>query len=292
MSKRVNDNSIFVRAVVVLAACLLLLRTIPALAQDLGKLPYVPTPQTVVDEMLKMADVKASDYVVDLGSGDGRIIITAAKTFKAKGLGVDIDPKLVDLSNKNAKSEGVADSAEFVERDMFKTDISKASVLTLYVLPEFMQKLRSKVQTELKPGARVVAHDYHMGDWYPDRIVTLTVPEKKEANGTDKAYLYLWIVPTSVQGTWNVEFEPAGKVDPLILAFNQSYQMVTAAVVGPGTPKVEQPKLAGDQVSFVLTLRSTSYQFTGKVSGDKIEGKAIAAGEKNALPWRASKTAP
>src|SRR5215212_12250446 len=114
-----------------------------ALAQELVKLPYVPTPQVVVDEMLKMAQVKANDFVIDLGSGDGRIIITAAKAVKAKGLGVDIDTKLVELSNTNAKSEGVSDRAEFAERDMFKTDISKASVLTLYVLPEFMQKLRS-----------------------------------------------------------------------------------------------------------------------------------------------------
>jgi hypothetical protein len=261
----------------------------PAVGQDVGKLPYVPTPQVVVDEMLKMADVKANDYVIDLGSGDGRIIITAAKNYKAKGLGVDIDGKLVNLSNKNAKSEGVADRAEFAERDMFKTDISKASVLTLYVLPDFMQKLRTKIQTELKPGTRVVAHDYHMGDWYPDRIVTLTVPEKKEANGTDKAYLYLWIIPTSVQGTWNMEFEPAGKVDPMILAFNQKYQIVNAAVAGPGTPKIEDAKLKGDEVSFAFTLRATKYQFTGKVSANKIEGKALADGAKDALPWRATK---
>lgn len=272
-------------------AALLLASTIKsvALAQELGKLPYVPTPQVVVDEMLKMAEVKANDFVIDLGSGDGRIIITAAKALKARGLGVDIDTKLVDLSNKNAKSAGVSDRAEFAERDMFKTDISKASVLTLYVLPEFMQKLRSKVQKELKPGSRVVAHDYHMGDWYPDRMTTLTVPEKMEANGTDKAHIYLWIVPATVQGTWNVEFEPAGKVDPLIFAFNQNYQMISAAAVGPGQPKIADSKLAGDEVSFTLTMRSTPYQFTGKVAGNKLEGKALAAGAKEAILWRATK---
>lgn len=261
----------------------------PGLAQDLGKLPYVPTPQKVVDEMLKLGDVKASDYVIDLGSGDGRIVISAAKALKARGLGVDIDPKLVELSKQNAKSEGVADRAEFIERDMFKTDISKASVLMLYVLPEFMQRLRSKVQAELKPGTRVVAHDYHMGDWYPDRIIELTVPEKIEANGTDKAYLYLWIVPTVVQGTWNVQFEPAGKVDPLILAFNQNYQMISGAVVGPGQPKVEDSKLNGDEITFTLTMRATAYQFTGKISGNTMEGKALAAGAKEATTWRATK---
>lgn len=261
----------------------------PARAQELGKLPYVPTPQKVVDEMLKLGEVKASDYVIDLGSGDGRIIISAAKALKAKGLGVDIDSKLVELSNKNAKSEGVADRAEFIERDMFKTDISKASVLMLYVLPEFMQKLRSKIQTELKPGTRVVAHDYHMGDWYPDRIVELTVPEKIEANGTDKAYLYLWVVPTLVQGTWSVQFEPAGKVDPLIFAFNQNYQTINGAAAGPGQPKLDDSKLNGDEISFTLTMRGTPYQFTGKVTGNTIEGKALAAGAKEPTPWKATK---
>ncbi|MBM4261551.1 MAG: methyltransferase domain-containing protein [Deltaproteobacteria bacterium] len=262
---------------------------VPVAAQELVKLPYVPTPQKVVDEMIKLGEVKATDYVIDLGSGDGRIIITAAKTAKARGLGVDIDSKLVELSNSNAKSAGVADRAEFVERDMFKTDISKASVLMLYVLPEFMQRLRSKVQNELKPGTRVVAHDYHMGDWYPDRIVELTVPEKIEANGTDKAYLYLWVVPTMVQGSWNVQFEPAGKVDPLIFAFNQNYQMISGAVVGPGQPKIEDSKLNGDEISFTLTMRSTPYQFTGKIMGNTIEGKALAAGAKEAMPWKATK---
>ena len=273
-----------------MSAWLLTAALTPASAQELGKLPYVPTPQVVVDEMLKMAEVKANDFVIDLGSGDGRIIITAAKALKAKGLGVDIDAKLVALSNKNAQSAGVADRAEFAERDMFKTDISKASVLTLYVLPDFMQKLRAKIQSELKPGTRVVAHDYHLGDWYPDRTVTLTVPEKIEANGTDKAYIYLWIVPTKVQGSWNLDFEPAGKVDPLIVAFNQNYQMISAATVGPGQPTIADAKLKGDEISFALTMRSIQYQFTGKVDGNKIEGKALAAGAKDAIPWRATKS--
>jgi hypothetical protein len=290
MSKKILRRLPLLQLLCGISAWLLTAALAPASAQELGKLPYVPTPQVVVDEMLKMAEVKANDFVIDLGSGDGRIIITAAKALKAKGLGVDIDTKLVALSNKNAQSAGVADRAEFAERDMFKTDISKASVLTLYVLPEFMQKLRAKVQSELKPGTRVVAHDYHMGDWYPDRSVTLTVPEKIEANGTDKAYIYLWIVPTKVQGSWNLDFEPAGKVDPLIVAFNQNYQMISAATVGPGQPTIADAKLKGDEVSFNLTMRSIQYQFTGKVDGNKIEGKALAAGSKDAIPWRATKT--
>ena len=154
-------------------------------AQELSKLPYVPTPQIVVDEMLKLAEVTANDFVVDLGSGDGRMIISAAKTFKANGLGVDIDPNLVQRSNQDAKSQGLDDRVKFIEQDMFKADLSKATVVTLYVLPDFMEKLRPKLLSEMKPGARIVAHDYYMSEWYPDRQATLTVPEKVKANCTD-----------------------------------------------------------------------------------------------------------
>ena len=136
-------------------------------AQELSKLPYVPTPQVVVDEMLKLAKVAAGDHVIDLGSGDGRMIITAARNFKASGLGVDIDAKLVDLANKQAKAGGIADRVRFVEQDMFKADIGPATVVTLYVMPDFMEKLRPKLLSELKPGARIVAHDYYMNGWYP-----------------------------------------------------------------------------------------------------------------------------
>src|SRR5687767_7381342 len=132
-----------------LAIALLLLSPTGALAQELSKLPYVPTPQIVVDEMLKLANVTAKDFVVDLGSGDGRMIITAARNFKANGLGVDIDSKLVELSNKQAKADGVDDRARFIEQDMFKADIGKATVVTLYVMPDFMEKLRPKLLSEL-----------------------------------------------------------------------------------------------------------------------------------------------
>src|SRR5262245_21578621 len=196
-------------------------------AQELSKLPYVPTPQIVVDEMLKMAGVTAKDFVIDLGSGDGRMIISAARAFKATGVGVDIDAKLVDLSNKQAKADGVGDLAKFIEQDMFKADISKATVVTLYVLPDFMEKLRPKLVAELKPGTRIVAHDYYMSEWYPDRQQMLTVPEKVKANGTDKAYLYLWIVPSIVAGNWLMDFNVVdNRRLPVALTIEQRYQML------------------------------------------------------------------
>lgn len=263
-------------------------------AQELSKLPYVPTPQIVVDEMLKLADVTAKDFVVDLGSGDGRIILTAAKTFKASGLGVDIDTKLVELSNKEAKSQGLDDRAKFIEQDMFKADLSKATVVTLYVLPDFMEKLRPKLSKELKPGARIVAHDYYMSEWYPDRRLELTVPEKVKANGTDKAYLYLWIVPALVSGHWRMDVDRSeGKLPLIFISFNQRYQMINAAAESAlGTLSVENPTLKGDEVNFSLTLGTTRYRFTGKVQGDTMKGSAISAAGGNPIPWGASKLPP
>lgn len=274
-------------------ACSLLVALAPAVtAQELSKLPYVPTPQVVVDEMLKLAGVTADDFVIDLGSGDGRIVITAAKQFKAKGLGVDIDGKLVALSNRNARAEKVEDRAEFVERDMFKTDIGKASVLTLYVLPDFMQKLRSKVLAELKPGTRVVAHDYPIDDWHPDRVVTLTVPEKMEANGTDKAYLYLWIVPAGVGGTWRVDFDAEKRSEEIIVTFSQRFQEIDAAAERMRRPlPIQNPTLTGAMVKFSIALGTTQYQFSGRVDGDGIEGTATTSSGKGLLKWRGTRVA-
>jgi 16S rRNA G966 N2-methylase RsmD len=262
-------------------------------AQELSKLPYVPTPQIVVDEMLNMANVTAKDFVVDLGSGDGRVIITAARNFKASGLGVDIDAKLVELANQQAKTAGVADRARFLEQDMFKTDLSRATVVTLYVMPDFMEKLRPKLISELKPGARIVAHDYYMSQWYPDRQFSLTVPEKVKANGTDKAYLYLWIVPSVVGGNWRLEFDAGGRQRQLIvLALAQQYQMIDASaenIVGP--MKIENTLLRGNEISFDLMIGASPYRFTGRVNDNKMEGTAVTPGSQQPIAWRAAKVA-
>ena len=260
-------------------------------SQELSKLPYVPTPQIVIDEMLKLAKVTAKDFVVDLGSGDGRVIISAAKTYKANGLGVDIDPKLVELSNQAARDQGVAESAKFFEQDMFKADLSKATVVTLYVLPDFMEELRPKLLAEMKPGARIVAHDYAMGEWAPDQQLELTVPEKKAANGTDKAYLYLWVVPSVISGHWCMNFHP-GMAQPqwIVLSFNQRYQMLSAAaktIRGPLT--IASPTLKGDAIDFFVTIGTSHYRFSGRVLADKLEGVAVSANAPKPIPWRANK---
>jgi SAM-dependent methyltransferase len=152
--------------------------------------PYVPTPQTVVDAMLSLAAVTKDDVVYDLGCGDGRIVITAAKKHGARGVGIDIDPDRIKEANANAKLAGVSDRVKFIEQDLFKTDFKEASVVTLYLLPDINLKLRPKLLSELKPGTRVVSHAFDMGDWKPDKTETVdgdrrvffwTIPEKKTA---------------------------------------------------------------------------------------------------------------
>lgn len=146
--------------------------------------PYVPTPQIVVEEMLKLAEVKAGDIVYDLGCGDGRIIITAAKKYGAKGIGVDLNPLRIEEANENARKAKVEDKVTFVEGDLFNFDFSKADVLTLYLLPEVNLKIKPKILAEMKPGSRVVSHAFSMGDWEPDNQITV-----------DEKTVYLWIIP-------------------------------------------------------------------------------------------------
>ena len=152
--------------------------------QNPKDVPYVPTPQPVVDKMLELAAITKNDVVYDLGSGDGRIVITAAKKYGVRGVGVDIDPERVKEANANAVLAGVADRVKFIEQDLFKTDLKEASVVTLYLLPEVNLRLRPKLWSELKPGTRVVSHAFDMGDWEPE--------QKVEVEGKT---IYYWVIP-------------------------------------------------------------------------------------------------
>jgi tRNA A58 N-methylase Trm61 len=150
--------------------------------------PYVPTPHNVVAKMLEMANVKRNDIVYDLGSGDGRIVITAAQKYGASGVGYDIDPKRIKEANENARTAGVTDRVRFEQQDLFKADLSQATVVTLYLLPEVNLKLRPKLLKELKPGTRIVSHNYHFGDWEPIKTETLKSP-------TMEHLVFYWVVP-------------------------------------------------------------------------------------------------
>lgn len=153
-----------------------------------GEVPYVPTPMEVVEEMLKLANVKPGDFVIDLGCGDGRIVVMAAEKFGARGMGYDINPERIKDSNENAQKAKVTDKVKFVEKNLFDADIAQATVVTLYLLPDVNMRLRPKLLKELKPGTRIVSHSFDMGDWKPDK--------KVDVNGRT---LYLWIVPKNGQ---------------------------------------------------------------------------------------------
>ncbi|WP_026099001.1 SAM-dependent methyltransferase [Kamptonema formosum] len=159
--------------------------------EGFSDVPYVPTPDAVVEEMLKLAEVTGDDVLYDLGSGDGRIVITAAQKFGTRGVGIEINPRLVQQSRENAQTAGVADRVKFSQQNLFEADLSEATVVTLYLLPEVNLKLRPKLLKQLKPGTRIVSHNYGMGDWKPERAVMLREPAKQH-------YLFYWVVPETV----------------------------------------------------------------------------------------------
>ena len=187
-------------------------------AQPTEEVPFITSPDNVTLEMLNAAGVKRGDHVIDLGSGDGRIVILAARRFEATGLGVEIDPRLVEISKTNARNAGVTDKAEFREQDLFKTDLAAATVITMYLLPEVNLQLRPSLLA-LKPGTRIVSHDWDMGDWKPDRTTVVPVPNK--AVGLEKSSkVHLWTVPARVDGLWCA----AGLLRGASIALTQKYQ--------------------------------------------------------------------
>jgi hypothetical protein len=279
----------------ILAAALLLLAP-AAMAQDgRGDVVYVPTPQVVVDEMLRMAKVGAKDFVIDLGSGDGRIIITAAKRLGARGFGVDLDTYLLKMANNNAKQEGVADRARFIEQNLFETDLSQATVITSYLLPEMNERLRPKLLA-LKPGTRVVAHDYAMGEWDPDDDMTVLVPEKTVGD-PGRSYIFFWIVPARVAGRWESQLMAGGKPVSWQFSFEQNFQLVSGtARAGEREVKLPQFRMVGEQLTFRLEVpaagKPVTYLFRGWVKGDAIEG-TVTVGDgsgQRVMPWRAKQT--
>jgi len=268
-----------------------------ALAQEgAGDVVYVPTPQIVVDEMLRMAKVGPNDYVIDLGSGDGRIVITAAKKHGARGFGVDLDRYLLKLANDTARKEGVSDRARFIEQNLFETDLSPATVITSYLLPEMNLKLRPKL-LNLKPGTRVVAHDYAMGEWTPDDEKTLIVPEKTVGD-PGKSYIFFWVVPARLAGTWESRLPVGARAVPYRFSFEQDFQVVHGTVrVDDREARLPQFRLNGDELTFSFSASvggtMVSHRFRGRVKGDAIEG-TVTIGEgsgQRIMPWRAKQTA-
>ncbi len=171
--------------------------------------PYVPSPQSVVSDMLRYADVRAGDFLIDLGSGDGRIVLTAAKVFGARGFGVEIKEDLVKRANEAARQEGVGDRVKFLKQDLFKTDISQATVVTMYLLPDTVNLLKDKFLSELRPGTRIVSHDYPLTGWIPEKYVQMDLEDKVQISGVTTTLIYLYVVPAKVEGRWKAQMPPA-----------------------------------------------------------------------------------
>ena len=241
---------------------------------------YVPTPEEVVMEMLKMARVTSSDVVYDLGCGDGRIVITAAKVFGARGVGVDIDPVRIKESNENALKAGVTDRVKFVEGDLFKIDLSEASVVTLYLLEGLNLQLRPKLFRELKPGARIVSHEFGMDDWKPDNagvVRDMKLYYNPKAPHVKDTPYYYWVIPANVSGTWHWSLSGATSQQVHTLRLDQKFQEVSGEInlAGRKAP-ISDARLVGDQLSFTFTddkgRQKIVMTFNGRITGDAISG--------------------
>lgn len=252
--------------------------------------PYVPTPADVVERMLKLAAVGPRDYLIDIGSGDGRIVLTAVSRFGARGHGIEIDPRLIERSQAAAKKMGISDRARFLTQDLFESDFSKATVISVYLLPKVMQLLTPRLAA-LKPGTRIVSHDYAMlADWTPDLALRMFVPDKPV--GRDKhSTLMMWTVPAKVAGVWSFELPRAqggGKVE---LSVSQSYQVLKATATLDGQPvEVLGPRVDGERFRFTLEPSGKSerqrHEFDGLVKADTVTGTALYHGQTSARAAR------
>lgn len=252
------SNARFIQRIGTILTVLLFLLTIQPQAQNLD-VPYVPTPNDVLEQLLDLADVGPGDYVIDLGSGDGRIVIAAAKRG-AVGHGVDLDPQRIKEARANAEEEGVSDRVVFIQGDIFETDFSDASVVTLYLLTSVNAKLRPSLIENLKPGTRVVSHSFDMGDWKPDDSVRFANRD-----------LYSWIIPADVGENW--QWETNG--EQFSMAAKQEFQEVNVVVnIGGRRLTTEESTLSGERLNIIVHDEENNirYIYSGLVNDESIDG--------------------
>lgn len=249
--------------------------------------PFGPTGGTIVDTMLRMANVTPRDFVIDLGSGDGRINIAAALDYGARGIGYELDPALVRDSTALAGLSGAADKVRFVEQDLFTADLSRATVVTLYLGPMVTPRVQPKLLAELQPGTRVVSNNFRMGDWKPDATITLRV---------DASTVYFWWVPARVAGVWRGSLDaPEGRKIDYRLDLRQTYQEVDGEVAVEGARVlVRDFRIEGARVRFLLQEQRgnafTFRRFLGVAKGDLIEGHFIREQPPSVVPFRMTRT--
>lgn len=252
-----------VTSVQAIVFCGLVFACLPeATAQDLD-VPYVPTPQNVVERMLDVTDVQPSDYVIDLGSGDGRIVIAAAKRG-ASGHGIDLDPQRISEARENAASAGVTDQIMFMEQDIFETDFSEASVITMYLLPSINEKLRPDLLEKLQPGTEIVSHSFDMGNWQPDKQITVN------GNGAGSHEIYYWVIPAKANGTWN--WSHNGR--QYSMDVDQKFQEITVDISDESGSSfdIQKAELQGKRLTVRATNNGQNYIYSGRIEGDEIFG--------------------
>ncbi len=252
--------------------------TVEATAERRPDVVFVPTPYPVVEAMLAVAKVGKNDVLYDLGSGDGRIVIAAARKFGTRAIGIDIDPKRISESRENADTARVAKVVEFRQADLFTTDLRSASVVTLYLLPELNVRLRPKLFAELRPGSRVVSHSFDMGDWKADSLFQV-----------DSRFVYYWLMPANVAGRWNITTASGQAYD---VRLDQQYQVITGSqVMSPPGVQIDSAIVRGDSIRFVLrgaTDAARRMVFRGRVDSNSMSGAFVdAAGASRT--WRASR---
>jgi SAM-dependent methyltransferase len=268
----------------------------PAGAQDLDwqafkgyDVPYVPTPVEVVDEMLRLAGLKAGDVLYDLGCGDGRIVIAAAKRYGVRAIGVDIDPLRIRECEDNAAAAGLTGKVRFLRQDLFETDFRDATVITMYLLTSVNMRLRPKLLSDLKPGTRLVSHSFEMGEWRPDKTTVVTT------SFGDERDVHFWVVPANVTGRWDWDLAAGDRAVHYVLEASQEFQDVSASGKEGDWPlAVSDVRLVGDLLSFRIDTevdgKMVPTYYEGRVSGDRIDGTVKRSREaKTGQPWKASR---
>lgn len=246
---------------------------------------YVPTDMQAVRAMLEVARVSAGDLVYDLGSGDGRIVIAAAKHYGARGVGIDIDPQRIRESQQNAADSGVTRRVRFLQQDLFESDIRQATVVTLYLLPTLNLRLRPKLFAELRPGTRIVSHGFDMGEWEPDTVVTV------ERDPAGEWTVFFWVLPAQVGGVWELRAESGTHRSRYVVRIAQRFQRIRGTAVSRGRERpLADARLVGDRISFELSEevdgRTVTLRFSGRVEGDSMRGTLTAGNDGS---WKASR---
>ena len=290
--RNVSGAARFAGCVAALAA----LSTAPVWAAE-PRVPYVPTPQEVVERMLEIAKVGPHDYLIDLGSGDGRIVVTAARKYGTRGFGVDLNPERIRESSENARKAGVTEKVAFYQRDLFETSLVEATVITMYLLPQVNIELRPKL-LELRPGTRLVSHDFDMGDWKPDTHIKMDAQDKYRRRRWIQRNLPLDRAGPCRRGL-AVGVAAAGKPLAYELTLEQKYQVITgSASVGGRAVRLQNARLRGDEIRFTFTAEvngsPVKHEFTGKVAGEAATGSAQLSGARlqGQHDWNARRISP